>query len=214
MTSDTTPALDGPTTPAPADAAPSPRTDAAPTEVAAAVPAEPATRAPDPATEPPRVAMPRPSHRTRLAVNVVLAAALAILFGGIAFAAGRATAPGTGASANDSGTGLLPGGFQPDGADGQLPGGPGGNGAGQLGPEAGGMSIRGTVQALDADSITIELATGTTVTIAIDQATDYHRQADASASDVSTGTTVIVELDGLGLRIGTGATAADITIVP
>lgn len=44
--------------------------------------------------------------------------------------------------------------------------------------------------------------------------TDYHRQADASASDVSTGTTVTVGLDGLRLRDGAGATAGDVTIVP
>lgn len=206
MTSDTTPAPDGTARSAePADAG-------APVEPAAEVLAEPAGTAPDSATALQAV-RPPPSQRTRLAVNVVLAAAFAVLVGGIAFAAGRATVPGIDSGADDTGSGVVDGGLVPGGPAGQVPGGVGDR-PGGLGPEAGGMSIRGTVKAFDADSITIELATGTVVTIAIDSATDYHRQAGASASDVSSGTAVIVELDGLGLRVGSGATAADVTIVP
>ena len=152
-------------------------------------------------------------------VNAVLAAAFVVLVGGVAFAAGRATAPASTAGVDDAANGLLDGGFRPGDANGQAPVGPGGLGddddaGGRLGPAFGAMSIEGTVRAIDADSMTIELADGGTVEVAIDSDTDYHRQADASASDVSTGTTVIVGLDGLRLRDGAGVTAGDVTIVP
>ncbi|MEW5992402.1 MAG: hypothetical protein AB1736_13805 [Chloroflexota bacterium] len=150
-----------------------------------------------------------------MAVSVVLAAAFTVLVGGIGFAVGQATAAGTGAGADDTAPGVIDGGLLPGGQGqaGQVPGGAGDT-SGGLRPEVGGMSIRGTVLDVDAEAITIVLATGTTVTIAIDSATDYHRQADASASDVSSGVTVIVELDGLGLRPGSGVTATDVTIAP
>jgi hypothetical protein len=153
-------------------------------------------------------------------VNGVLAAAFVILVGGVAFAAGRATAPATTAGADDASNGLLDGGFRPGDANGQVPVGPGGladdddDAIGRLGPAFGAVSVEGTVRAIDADSMTIELANGSTIEIAIDSGTDYHRRADASASDVSAGTTVIVRLDGLRLRDGAGATAGDVTIVP
>lgn len=166
-----------------------------------------------------RAGGPGSSRRTRLVVNGILAAAFVVLVGGVAFAAGRATAPATTASAEDGANGLLDGAFRPGDLNGQGQVGPGGLGddddaGGRLGPAFGAMSIEGTVRAIDADSMTIEVADGGTVEIAVDSDTDYHRQADASASDVSTGTTVIVGLDGLRLRDGAGATAGDVTIVP
>ena len=134
-----------------------------------------------------------PSRRTRTIVNGVLAAAFVVLVGGVAFAAGRATAP---AATTAGGTSPLPG----DPGD------------GRFGPGSGGLSIQGTVTAVDGDSITFELADGGTIKIALDSDTDYHRQADASASDVTTGMTVIVGLDGLRGANEIGAT--DVTIVP
>jgi len=163
-------------------------------------------------------ARPATTRRTRLVVNGVLAAAFVVLVGGVAFAAGRATASVTAAGVDDAANGFLDGGVRPGDANGQAPIGPGGLGdddlAGRFGPGLGVASLQGTVQSIDADSITIELADGSTIEIAIDSGTDYHRQAEASASDVSAGTTIVVGLDGLGLRDGSDATASDVTIVP
>jgi hypothetical protein len=210
MTSDTNRTLEAPAfVPAEPEPAPSFEPDRASHNLADATPPAASVR-PD---------RPGSSRRRRLVVNGVLAAAFVVLVGGVAFAAGRATAPATATGANDAGNGLLDGGFAPGAANGGVPVGPGGPGddddaGGRLGRAFGGPSVEGTVRAIDADSMTIELADGGTLEIAIDSDTDYHRQADASASDVSTGTTVIVGLDGLRLRDGAGATAGDVTIVP
>ncbi len=83
--------------------------------------------------------------------------------------------------------------------------------------------LTGTVTAVDADSITVSLANGQTVTFGLDGSTTYHQQVAASASDVKAGSTVQVEL-GEGVRPDqvtrgddgsiTLGTAGDVTVVP
>jgi hypothetical protein len=84
-----------------------------------------------------------------------------------------------------------------------------------LGRRGLGGSIQGTVVSISSSSITIKLADGQTVDIAVDSGTGYHRQADATAGDVTTGSTVVVNLGGIASNgRGSGPTASSITIVP
>ena len=171
----------------------------------------------------------RPGARSsRTIIPAVLAVALAILIGGLGFAAGRLTAP----SPERFGNGFrVPAGlgFQnnnnPQTAPrnrGQSPGNVGPFQGGQfqgtqgLAPRPQGTSaLRGTVVSTSDTALTLKLANGQTVDIAVDSGTGYHRQADATAADVTTGSTVIVSLGGIASSgQGTGPTASSITIVP
>jgi hypothetical protein len=194
--------------------------------------------APDPApfdTPRPEPVVPQPVHRASRGaggsariVNVALGAALLVAAAGVAFAAGRATAPVSAAGT----TGTLPGVTDRLGGgnvqgDGTTPGGVAGRGP--LGGLAGGMTVQGTVESVAADSVTIKTSSGTTVTVGLDADTTYHQQADATASDVEAGETVILQLSGgfrpaasPGASPGTGGTsgstslgtASDVTVVP
>ena len=206
--------------------------------------------APEPygdATEPFYAADPEPGParpmRTAPAASRVLGVALglAVLVGasGVAFAAGRASAPAAadiGSRAgvvNPGGTGVAPnaggpraGGGLP-GASGGLPGGGDDNGGGNDdgrrafgGP--GGFTLAGTVASVTAGALTVTLPGGQSVTVSLDASTTYHQQAAASSSDVAPGDSVRVQLAG-GFRQGRGGTAGgpvtlgtagDITIVP
>jgi hypothetical protein len=179
-------------------------------------------------------------------LNIALGAAILVAVAGVAFAIGRGTAPASGTAG--SGTAIVPGQggvFVPGGNGGNLPGasfdlngnpggfpGDGGQGGvrGDRGGFGGGLTITGTVDSVSAESITIKLESGQTVTVGLDGSTTYHQQADAAASDVTAGTTVQVQLAG-GFRPGqngngngngngnTGSsttlgTAGSVTIVP
>jgi hypothetical protein len=150
---------------------------------------------------------PRPrSTGAGVLVNVLLGVALVVAVGGVAFAAGRATAPAA-VAANGGGDGRFGNGGQFFGPN--ASGAPGGDGNGGRagGPggilTGGGLSIEGTVTAVAADSITLQLANGQSVTIPVDAATTYHTQSAATASDVKNGSTVLVQLDG-GRGVFTG----------
>lgn len=62
----------------------------------------------------------------------------------------------------------------------------------------GGLSIDGTVTAIDADSITIKTADGQERIIELDASTAYHQATDAAASDVAVGDDVSVKVSGGG----------------
>jgi len=176
----------------------------------------------------PVVVRPRRSGAGML-VNALLGIALVVAVGGVAFAAGRATAPATTAAAGRTGLGGQGGqGFAPNAS-----GAPGrGQGFGGGGGFGGAVSVQGTVEAIDGSSITIKLASGQTVTLGLNGDTTYHKQAAASATDVATGSTVIVQVQGRGFggqgRPGASAapgssaapaaggfgTAGSITVVP
>lgn len=148
-------------------------------------------------------------------INVALGLALAVALGGVAFAAGRMTAPAAAAALNGTGNGRFGnGGYFPGGGNG---GAFAGGGQGTRGFGAGGLSVEGTVTAMTADSITITTATGQSVTIATNGTTTYHQQSTAAASDVKTGGKVIVQLGARTPQASpstTGPTANDITVVP
>jgi hypothetical protein len=145
-------------------------------------------------------------------LNVALGLALAVAVGGIAFAAGRATAP---APAFTNGNGVIGrgplGSFDPGANPGANPDGFGGGGLG-----AGNVTLSGTVEAIGTNSLTIRTASGQTLEIALDEATTYHAQSDAAAGDVVTGEAVLVRIDIAAGRAGgaSGATASDVTVVP
>lgn len=179
-------------------------------------PAPDAAVAGDPArgSEPAPAARPRPKGGTPGWINVALGLAVAVAIGGVAFAAGRMTAPAA-VAANGNGRNF-PGGFQSGGYfRGGYFGGPGDGQGGRGLFGAGGATIQGTVTSISADKITITTAGGQTVDIALDGSTTYHLESSASSGDVKTGGTVIVRLT---IRQSggnqTGPSASDVTIVP
>ncbi len=182
-------------------------------------PVEPveATRPSTPRVSPAAVAAtPRGDRWFRL----LLVAALVIAVGGVTFAVGRLTAPASTASTGRNGNGFFDrGGAVPSGA---LPSGVPGFGRGGLG---GSTTISGTVESIADGTLTIKLADGTSVSVALSGTTTYHSQAAATAGEVTTGTKVAVQVQfgGAGANPsaspgtnGGGRTfsATDVTVVP
>ncbi|HJP89450.1 MAG TPA: hypothetical protein VJ850_10495 [Candidatus Limnocylindrales bacterium] len=168
------------------------------------------------------------------ALNLLLGGALVLAVAGIAFAAGRMTAPvatitggnfpggGTfNGQAGGNGNGNGNGGFQGRGN---------GNGGAIFGGGAG-PTIEGTVDSISDTTLTLKTTDGQTIQIALNGDTSYHRQSDASESDVVTGSKVLVRINfqrgGFGggpqatagtgggtTSTGGGLTANDVTVVP
>jgi len=169
---------------------------AAPPAAALPVPATAAAPVPATATNGPLadvIAKPKPSSSRGTSLLLVLAAAIAV--GGIAFAAGRLTAPAATATAGRQGFGQFPvasgdpGNGQGFPGNGQLPG----NGQGFPGRDGlGGISVKGTVSAVSADSLTIKLASGSEVTVPLSSSTTYHSATTSSAAAVTVGSQVSV----------------------
>lgn len=185
----------------------------------------PAAPGPTP-TEPVKTAPVRPGRgpsRAATWVNIALGVALVAAVGGVAFAAGRMTAPATAAAGGlgRNGTGFRPGNGEFPGGYFQGGGGPGGQGGqggrGGLFGADGGLTIQGTVESSSADALTIKTADGQTIQVALNGTTTYHAQASASSTDVKTGGTVVVRValrQSDGSATTTGPTASDVTIVP
>jgi hypothetical protein len=178
---DATPStLEAPTQPVPPDSAtaPTPAPPAA-TSIPTAVPPAAASI---PTAVPLASVIAKPKSSTGRGTSLLMGLAAAIAIGGIAFAAGRLTAPAAEATTG-GGTG------QARGA-GQF----GGNGQGfpGRGDGFGGISLKGTVSAVSADSLTLKLASGTEVTIPLSSSTTYHTAAASSADAVTVGSEVSV----------------------
>jgi hypothetical protein len=172
-------------------------------------PTTPAQTTPAPTTPAPAaVIKPRRSSNRLLDAALVAAAVLAI--GGVAFGIGRATAP----AAAFTGGGIdFPGGrvLTPNGSFDP-------NGGPRVG-FSGGLTIDGTVTAIEGDKLTVKLADGTETTFTLDSTTAYHQATDASATDVTVGDDVSVKVKG-GARVAPGAdpsaapklSASDVTV--
>jgi hypothetical protein len=149
-----------------------------------------------------------PRGRGGRLVNVALAGALVLAIAGVAFAAGRFTAPAAVTAGNFPGRGGQ--GFTGNGGKGGAQNGQAG------GIFGGGPTIEGTVESVTDSTLTIKTASGQTIQVALD-GTTYHAQTDASASDVTAGGKVLVRLDLRGAN-GTGnvtsPSASDVTVVP
>jgi hypothetical protein len=128
----------------------------------------------------------RPSRKQSRTGTIALAAAALVAVAGLAFAGGRLTAP---AAAATGGNGFRGGNFPFASFDpnGGFPGG------GNLGGGLRSVTLRGQVTSASASSITIQLDTGSTVTLPIDSQTTYHKSMAGSSSDVAVGSTVVVE---------------------
>ena len=128
--------------------------------------------------------------------SALLVVAALVAVGGVTFAVGRLTAPVAAvAAARGNGGAAFGNGARPSGAPGfGRQGGLGGAFAGG----SGGLSIRGTVTSVTADTLTITVASGTTVQIPLEASTTYHSQVAGSKTDVQSGKQVIVQLNGLG----------------
>jgi hypothetical protein len=138
------------------------------------------------------------STRKRVAIDWLLAGAMVLAIGGVAFALGRTTAPATAADFT-----TLPGGavsVQPGGSFDPGTGRPAAGGPGFLG--AGGPTIDGTVTAIDADSVTIQLANGEEMTFELDADTTYHEATETDAAAVAVGDEVAVRMDGGRIQFG------------
>ncbi len=135
------------------------------------------------------------SPRRRDPISIVLGIAVLVAVGGVAFAAGRVTAPAPAVATR--GGGFFGGGGAGAGG-GTGTGGTGGSGtgggafAGRFG--GGSVALSGTVTEVASDHITLQVTGGGTITIPIDSSTTYHSQAAASASDVTSGAKVLVQL--------------------
>jgi hypothetical protein len=178
MTTPLTPGTGDPSTPVPAPIAPT-------QPVAPAAPAAATTSA--------------GAARKRSAgwLNLLLGAAAVIAVGGVAFAIGRSTAPTDAIGFVPGGGGpvmIQPGGsFDPNGGPILRQGGPGGLGAG--------LSMDGTVTAVDADSVTIKLDSGEEVTFDLDAETTYHEATPTDAAAIAVGDEVAVQASGGRIQI-------------
>lgn len=171
-----------------------------PAPVTPAGPAAPLP-APAPAAAPAR-------RRSSRVLDLALAGAAVLAIGGVAFAIGRATAPASGAvDFAPGGVITRPGGsFDP------------GNGPGPRFALGGGLTVDGTVTAVDADSITVKTADGNEMTFDT-SSTAYRQATDASSSDVAVGDDVSVKVanDGpISAPLASGETprlsASDVTV--
>jgi hypothetical protein len=201
-------------------AAPEPFMPAAPEP--SAIPTTPVIASPPVMAPPPAVPVAKRKGAGGGWLNVVLVIAAAVAIGGVAFAIGRSTAPASASTGN--GLGNFPGGAGfPAGSF--APGTGGQPGFGRDGLGGGGLTVRGTVESVDGDSLTIKTASGQTIEVTTGASTTYNTQAPASASDVQAGTTVQVQLEFSG-AVGAGrpgasatttgsvGTAGSVTVIP
>jgi hypothetical protein len=146
------------------------------------------------------VAPVRPQKRSSTALNVLLALGLVVAVGGIAFAAGRLTAPASAATTGNGGNGGNGFGRNPNASF--PPGGFVGRGG------AGALALEGTVTAVDASGMTIQLTSGQSITVGTTSSTTYQKADTGTATDAAVGSNVLVQLDpttgGFGFGGGNG----------
>lgn len=157
------------------------------------------------ASEPVKQVKPAKQDRTTLALLFVAAL---VAIGGMGFAAGRVTAPGTTAGANPNMDRPGIGRNMPSFAPGQSFNlGQFGNG-GTRGLDGLGGGVSGTVQSINGSTMTVQLANGTTVTVDLTGTTTYHSTTTASSADIKTGISVTVQIDATSLAAGSLAPGA------
>jgi hypothetical protein len=188
------------------------------------VPTSPVAPSPATAAAPPVISATTSRGSGGRVLNIILGVAIAVAIGGVAFAIGRTTAPASAATTGRGGFAANPNrSFAPNASG--VPGFGGGRGAfGGLG--GGGLTIRGTVESVGSDTVTIKTANGQTIEVTTGADTTYNTQTPGSASDVTDGATVQVQLDlgsggnggfrpgASGAPTGPVGTAGSITVIP
>ena len=164
----------------------------------------------------------RKSSSSGRLLNLVLVLAAAVAIGGVAFAIGRGTAAASGTTGTNgtNGNGRVFGGAFPGGSF--VPGASGAPRFGRGGGFGGGLTVQGTVESVDGDTLTIKIANGDTIKVTTGSSTTYHTQTDATAADVQAGKTVQVQIDGgfTGRPNASATTAApvgtagSVTVIP
>ncbi len=137
---------------------------------------------------------PGPRRRGRASSGLVLVAAMLLAVAGVAFAVGRTSAPASTAG----GAGSFGNGAAGPRASGDI---------GQAGA-GGSISLTGTVVEVTSDHLTLKLASGQTVQVALDSSTAYHAQTAASGTDLAQGASVTVRVAGGGPTASGGPSAA------
>ena len=201
---------------------------------------EPA-QAPGPGPAPAQAPAPTPvpvrppaSGGSSRGTTMLFALAGLIAVGGVAFAVGRLTAPPAAAATGRFGTGAAGFRSQAGASASFAPGAGRGFLGGGIAGGAADVSLRGTVQSINGNTLTLQTASGSTVTVDLSGSTTYHKQAAASSSDVTTGSQVLVQVQfnrtglgaapaasgapaGGGAPLASGAprtfTASDVTVV-
>jgi hypothetical protein len=130
--------------------------------------------------------------------RLVTTLAAIIAVAGLAFAAGRLTAPMTTAT-GAGGAGPGAGASGAAGFDQAGDFAPGGAGPGAV-AGGGAAALSGTVESVSGSSLTLKTPSGASVTVELSSSTTYHRQTAATGSDVSAGKEVLIQLS-------TGATS-------
>jgi preprotein translocase subunit YajC len=158
----------------------------------APVPTGPAP-APMPSAHPLSVKPARSNGRAG-AGTILLAVGLIVAVGGVAFAVGRVTAPAAAAAGTTRVGGGAYGGIL--GPNGQPTGSfvPGADGFRAFGGALGGLT--GTVAAITADTLTIQVggASGRTIEVPLSSSTAFHAETPATAGDVTVGAEVTVRV--------------------
>jgi hypothetical protein len=164
---------------------------------------QPPAPAPAPAAAPLILPTVKPKAASSRLGTYLLGLAVLVAAAGVAFAAGRVTAPAAATNGNFP-RGSFGAGF---GAGASFA--PGGFGGGAALGANGGVSLSGKVIAIDGSTMTLQLASGQTITIDLPSTTTYHTATTASNSAVTTGSSVVVEVTGFGGRgLGGGARAS------
>ena len=151
---------------------------------------EPVARRAAPAPRPQRDKATPPKQDKTTIILLLLAAFVAV--GGVGFAVGHMTgSSGTAAAATGGRGGFGRAGFSL--APGQTFNAGAFAGRGAAGGLTGGVS--GTVQSINGSIMTVQLSSGTSVTIDLTGTTTYHGTTAASSSDVKVGSSVTVQID-------------------
>lgn len=187
----------------------SPSTEPAAPPITPTTSASPSAPTSAPSLPPAAPVVAGPAARKRGPLDWLLIGAAVLAVGGVAFAIGRTTAPAAASTTFPGGVVIDGNAVPPNGSfDPGTAGGPGGPG----GPAfigAGGPTIDGTVTAIDATSITLELPSGDTMTITLDDDTTYHEATDTDPSAIAVGDDVSVQVDGGVFRRGGNGASND-----
>jgi len=137
-------------------------------------------------------ANPKPKSRVSVG-SLAFVVAIVVAAAGLGFAGGRLTAPASTGRGNFAG-----GNFAGGGAGANASGNPNRGGFGGFG--GGAIAVTGQVTAIANGSITVQTASGQSVTLQVPSTATYHAQTGATATDVTVGSNVAVTMTSPNAR--------------